>query len=156
MINMLPGDIETKYYNVQVSHKDDVVLKFKIDVLEGYEKLAEVLKCRVSISNSHTIVYDGLMKDMNDSIDLPLLTNEKTNNEVLYEITSYLDTSVGNEYQEKQLYADFRWWVEGEEQLVNPPITNDIMNYIPYAVLGIISVSVIIILLKKRKENDDE
>ena len=32
--------------------------------------------------------------------------------EVDYEITAWLDTSVGNEYQDQELIADFHWWLE--------------------------------------------
>ena len=37
--NMFPGDSETKYYCVRVSHKGDVILRFRADIRPGYEQL---------------------------------------------------------------------------------------------------------------------
>ena len=108
--NMFPGDAETKSYYLEVSYKGNLTVHFRADVRSGYEKLAEVLKCRVSLGNG-TLLYDGLMKDMPDSIPYTLPYSSGTTETVIYDITAYLDTSVGNEYMAKELYADFRWWV---------------------------------------------
>ena len=55
--NMFPGDAETQNDCVQVDHKGDVTVHFRAEVRPGYEKLAEVLKLRVSVGGS--VVYDG-------------------------------------------------------------------------------------------------
>ena len=115
--NMFPGDAETKYYCVRVSHKSDAAVYFHADIRKGYEKLAEVLKCKVVLLTSEETLYDGLMKDMPGPLTCEISEDSPLTSELYYEITAYLDTSVGNDYQMKDLIADFRWWVVDSESL---------------------------------------
>lgn len=96
--NLFPGDSETKYFCVRVSHKGDVLLRFHAQVRPGYEKLAEVLKCRVVLPESGEVLYDGRMRDMPESLSHALHTGASTTGEVYYAVTAYLDTGVGNAY----------------------------------------------------------
>lgn len=154
--NMFPGDVETKYYRIKVSYKGDIVVRFHADVRPGYEKLAEVLKVRIKLLGEDELLYDGLMRDMPESLNHALYTTEKTQSELYYEITAYLDTSVGNEYMDKNLIADFRWWVQ-ETQNLDSPQTGDNSNILLWAVLGCSSLFCMIILLaKRRKETANE
>lgn len=89
--NMFPGDAETQNDCVQVDHKGNVTVHFRAEVRPGYEKLAEVLKLRVSVGGS--VVYDGLMAEMPAAVDTPLAAGSDT---LDYQLTAYLDTSVGN------------------------------------------------------------
>lgn len=111
LANMFPGDSETRKYLVEVSHKGTVTVRFHADIRTGYEKLAEVLNCKVVLNGSETL-YDGLMRDMPESINHRISSVFSKTTEFTYDITVYLDTSVGNEYMNKELVADFRWWVE--------------------------------------------
>lgn len=150
--NMFPGDIETKEYCVKVSHKNTVTLKFTADVHKGYEKLSEVLKMKVVLKDKNIVLYDGLMKDVPEHLDYQMTgSGIATTQEISYVIMAYLDTSVGNEYMNQDLKADFKWWVEETENLTSPA-TGDLSN--PIAWFGILSVSIIalILLLKKKKE----
>ena len=122
--NMFPGDVEQKSYFLEVSYKGNLIVHFRADVRSGCEKLAEVLKCRVSLGDG-TLLYDGLMKDMPNSIPYSLPYSSGTTETVVYEITAYLDTSVGNEYMAKELYADFRWWVNEDGGGSDDPDTPD-------------------------------
>lgn len=151
--NMFPGDSVTEYYCVRVSHKGDVVLRFRADVGPGYEKLAEVLKCRVVLAGSGETLYDGPMCDMPYSLNSTLAAGSSTTSEVYYEITAYLDTSVDNEYMNKELMADFRWWVEETENL-DPPQTGDSSAVYLWICLGAVSLFLLILLLKKRKKEN--
>ena len=110
--NMFPGDVETKYFRVRVSYHDKITVHYKATVRPGYEKLAEVLKVRVRLLTTGEMLYDGLMRDMPESLTHKLASKKSTTDELYYEITAYLDTSVGNDYQNKDLIADFKWWVE--------------------------------------------
>mgnify|MGYP000003479670 FL=1 len=110
--NLLPGDRETQNYRIEVSVKEDVTVHFRADIREGYEKLAEVLMIRVSLPYEDGLLYDGLMRDMPESVSYSLGKDSADKGELDYEITAYLDTSVGNEYTNKDLVADFRWWIE--------------------------------------------
>lgn len=152
--NMFPGDVETRYFCVHVSHKATVTLRFHADLRPGSEVLAEVLMCRIVRMDNGEVMYDGLMQDMPASVNRTLWTNDSTTTETYYEITAYLDTSVGNAYQNQGLIADFRWWVEEVDNL-EPPKTGDI-GVLPYAITAGVSLFFLLILVKKIRKEDEE
>lgn len=153
-VNMFPGDTEVKYFCVRVSHKGNVTVRYHADIRNGYEKLAEVLRCRVVLLSTGEVLYDGLMRDMPESINHPLDTDTPVISELYYEIDAYLDTSVGNEYQNKDLVADFRWWVEEVDNL-DIPQTGD-GGVAIYVGLAAASLLLIVFLWKRgRKEEAD-
>ena len=153
--NMFPGDSETKYFRVQVSYHDKITVHYKATVRPGYEKLAEVLKVRVNLLSTGETMYDGLMRDMPESLTHKLASNKSTTDELYYEITAYLDTSVGNDYQNKDLIADFRWWVEETDNLV-PPQTGDNTNLMLWLCIVAISLFVLILLWKKNSKEEQK
>lgn len=112
MKNMFPGDLETKQYLLTIAYRGMVTVHFQADICAGYEKLAEVLKCKVVLNETNEVLYDGFMRDMPDKISHRLYSDKNVVDELSYEITVSLDTSVGNEYMNQELYADFRWWAE--------------------------------------------
>ena len=115
VINMLPGDSEVKNYCLKVSYKNPGTIKFLVDIHNQHKKLLEVLKLKVVLLNSGDVLYDGLMRDMGElqTFTLKKSNTEKTE-ELYYEISAYLDTSVGNEYMgpSRELKANFKWWVD--------------------------------------------
>lgn len=121
--NMFPGDSETKYFNVTVRHSSAVTLHFHADIREGYEILAEVLECRVVLTDTDEELYSGLMRDMPESLDKALAATGGTDEvrEIRYEITVSLPTSADNRYMNQSLVADLRWWIETQEE-PQPPI----------------------------------
>lgn len=154
--NMFPGDSETKYFRVRVSYHDKITVHYKATVRHGYEKLAEVLKVRVNLLSTGETMYDGLMRDMPESLTHKLASKKSTTDELYYEITAYLDTSVGNDYQNKDLIADFRWWVEETGNLDDSPQTGDTSNILLWAVLAACSGSMMLLLLVTRRRKEDE
>ena len=142
--NMFPGDSETKYFRMRVSYHDKITVHYKATRL-GYEKLAEVLKVRVNLLSTGETMYDGLIRDMPESLTHKLASQKSTTDELYYEITAYLDTSVGNEYQNNDLIADFKWWVEETGNLDDSPQTGDTSNILLWAVLAACSLSMMII-----------
>ena len=154
--NMFPGDSETKYFRVRVSYHDKITVHYKATVRPGYEKLAEVLKVRVNLLSTGETMYDGLMRDMPESLTHKLASKKSTTDELYYEITAYLDTSVGNDYQNKDLIADFEWWVEGTGNLDDSPQTGDTSSIWLWAVLAAGSLGVMILLLVVRRRKEDE
>ena len=154
--NMFPGDSETKYFRVRVSYHDKITVHYKATVRPGYEKLAEVLKVRVRLLTTGEMLYDGLMRDMPESLTHKLASQKSTTDELYYEITAYLDTSVGNDYQNKDLIADFKWWVEETGNLDDSPQTGDTSNILLWAVLAACSGSMMILLLVVRRRKEDE
>ena len=167
--NMFPGDSETKRFRVQVSYHDNVTVHYKATVRSGYEKLAEVLKVKVNLLTTGETLYDGLMKDMPGSLTHELASTATTTDELYYEITAYLDTSVGNEYQNKDLIADFTWWVEETENLEplpktgdssnvleSLPETGDSSNVLLWACVAVASIGMIILLLVAYRRKGDK
>lgn len=154
--NMFPGDSETKYFRVRVSYHDKITVHYKATVRPGYEKLAEVLKVRVKLLSTGETMYDGLMRDMPESLTHKLASKNSAVDELYYEITVYLDTSVSNDYQNKDLIADFKWWVEETGNLDDSPKTGDTSNILLWAVLAACSGSVMILLLVTRRRKEDE
>ncbi len=106
--NMFPGDSIEKPYCVRVSYNGTITVHFRADVQPQYEELAKVLECEVSIDGNP--VYTGLLRDMRDITHT--ITGVNRTQDLDYKIIVSLDTSVGNEYQNKILVADFVWWVE--------------------------------------------
>ena len=153
--NMFPGDSETKYFRVRVSYHDTITVHYKATVRPGYEKLAEVLKVRVNLLSTGEMLYDGLMRDMPESLTHKLASKKSITDELYYEITAYLDTSVGNDYQNKDLIADFKWWVEETGNLDDSPQTGDTSNILLWAVLAACSGSMMILLLVVRRRKEE-
>ena len=154
--NMFPGDSETKYFRVRVSYHDKVTVHYKAAVRRGFEKLAEVVNVRVKLLTTGDTMYDGLMKDMPESLTYKLTSEKSTVDELYYEITAYLDTAVGNEYQDKGLIADFKWWVEESENLDNVPKTGDFSNIMMWSVIAICAGCAVIFLLIIRRHKGEE
>ena len=154
--DMFPGDSETKYFRVRVSYHDKITVHYKATVRPGYEKLAEVLKVRVKLLSTGETMYDGGIADMPESLTHKLASKKSTTDELYYEITAYLDTSVGNDYQNKDLIADFKWWVEETGNLDDSPQTGDTSNILLWAVLAACSGSMMILLLVVRRRKEDE
>ena len=154
VVNMLPGDAVTQNYNVRVSHSGDVTVRFRAIIRPRYEKLAEVLKLRVKLLNTGETLYDGLMRDMPRSVNHKLTASGSTTSDLEYELTAYLDTSVGNDYQNQELVADFHWWVEGKEQShLDSPKTGDDSRIVIFAVAAVAaSIAVIILPVWRRRE----
>ena len=151
--NMFPGDSETKYFRVQVSYHDKITVHYKATVRPGYEKLAEVLKVQVNLLSTGETMYDGLMRDMPESVTYKLQSEIQAADELYYEITAYLDTSVGNDYQNKDLIADFSWRVEETENLDSPQ-TGDSFNLYLWLCIASGSLFMLILLWRKRKKED--
>lgn len=150
--NMFPGDMETKDYCIKVTHKDKVTLKFTADIHTGYEKLAEVLKMKIILKGNNTVLYDGLMKDVPEYLDHLVVGNTtSTTEEITYVISTYLDTSVGNPYMNKELKADFKWWVEEKENLTQPATGEGSHMKVWFGIMGA-SLITLILLVKKKKE----
>lgn len=153
--NMFPGDSVTKYFRVRVAFHGRVSVHFSSSVRPGYEKLAEALKAKVTLVSTGETLYDGLIADMPKALSHSLSSYEKTTEDLYYEITAYLDTSVGNEYQNRGLIADFKWWVEETDSLDDLPFTGDTFRTSLYAAAVLFSGTLLLILLVKRKKEDE-
>lgn len=110
--NMFPGDVESKDYVLNISHKKEDIkdsnIMFQVDVREGSEDLAKVLNLKVEIVEKLGVkeLFNKPIKEMPNSLTYTLPANQQS---VTYRLTVSLDTSVGDEYQNKTLKADFSW-----------------------------------------------
>lgn len=154
--NMFPGDNEIQYFRIKVSYKGDIVVRYHADIRSGYEKLAEVLKVRIRLLGSDGFLYDGLMRDMPKSLNHALYATSSTQSELYYEVTAYLDTSVGNEYMDKDLIADFHWWVEETDHLDSPQTGESKLIYLWICLAAGSLLCLLILIGKRRKEAADE
>ena len=153
--NMFPGDVETKYFRVRVSYHDTITVHYKATVRPGYEKLAEVLKVRVNLLSTGEMLYDGLMRDMPESLAHKLASKKSTTDELYYEITAYLDTSVGNDYQNKDLIADFKWWVEETGNLDSPKTGETVTALLGISLAAAAGLVLLLLVARKRKEDNE-
>ena len=147
--NMFPGDAETQYYCIHISHKSAVTLRFRANVQSGYDKLAEVLRVRVTLPDSGVVLYDGLMRDMPESVNVAMAAGV---DEVYYQITAYLDTNVGNSYMDLPLKADFNWWVEESDGERLAPRTADTAHIVLAVAAGATACIVIVAVQVRRKK----
>ncbi len=155
--NMLPGDTETKYFAVKVSHHTDVAVYFNAEITEQSKNLANVLHIKVTHLENGKEIYNGTFADMNiDGYGETFATTESTETVAYYKIEVSLPTSTGNEYQAASLLADFNWYVKDTDALDSPG-TGDTSNIVLWFVLMLSSLVMIIIqLFSKRKEKEDE
>jgi len=124
---MYPGDSVTKYYCLEVTCKDPVQLRFYTEIQQASlaNGLAGVLKVKCTLyqpdqDGKYTIsnvIYDGRVCDMKQAITSSSSSYTTQNEGVVdyfYELTVYLETSVGNTYQNmsvqnQTVYVDFNW-----------------------------------------------
>lgn len=157
--NMFPGDAEERYYAVQVCYREKVTVYFQATVRPDYRRLAEVMMVKVELLNTGEVLYDGLMRDMPELSHELKTTEEVAAEELFYRITAYLDTSVGNEYQNRTLIADFDWWVDETENLEPPASTGDNTPLTMVAAVAgvcLVMIGVLLVLARRKEDADDE
>ena len=148
--NMFPGDSEKRNYGILVSYQNTVTVCFNIRIREGYEQLAEVMKCRVVLLTTGETLYDGLMRLMPATLNHLLSSETPTEDVIYYEVSAYLDTSIGNAYQNQGLMADLCWWIrEDDVGNLEPPKTGDAFPLTMLATLAISSLSLLLLLCRK-------
>ena len=157
MENMFPGDADMRYFRVKVSYKNTVNVRYHAEIRKGYEKLAEVLQTRVRLVGTDEVLYEGSMKDMPEKLNHLLNSTTETTDELCYEILTYLDTSVGNEYMNTETIVDLRWWVEEVENLTSPK-TGEYYRMLAIAILAGVSAAgaLFFLILRRREEEKDE
>lgn len=151
--NMLPGDVETKYFCVKAYHDADITLFFKADVTDQTKSLGDVLHIKVTHLETGKVLCAASFNEVNGKEFSELLkANGDKATAAYYQVDVSLDTAVGNEYQDALLKADFAWYVKDEGGLTPPPQTGDTTNLVLWAVLVASSLLLLIFLWKHRKE----
>lgn len=172
--NMYPGDSVTKTYDVTVSHRNNVTVYFDIYLQPGYEILAEVLQVKVYLPTEDVVLYEGLMSDI-QPVTYLLMAGEKS---LQYEITAYLDTSVGSitaldtdgkRYMNQPLKADFNWYYMQEpsggggggywpwpQPTPDGAQTGDTFSAPLYITLGAVALCGVVFLLRKKRKEEKQ
>ena len=157
--SMLPGDVETKYYTVKISHHSDVTVHFNAVVTEQEKAYANILHITVTHLDNGKILYNGTFAglDPNGSSEV-FAAADSTETVAHYRIDVSLPTNTGNEYQAAKLLADFKWYVKAEDAgALDKPATGDTANLVwPAAVMiGALLLLVIVLLFSRRRAKGD-
>ncbi len=162
--NMFPGDCFTKRYAVSIHHIGPIDVNFSVDVLDGYEKLANALMVRMTYNGS--VIHTGKLIDF----DYTARINSSTETvDILdYQVEVYLPTSVTEEYANLDCFADFLWRAdevideEGNEGKLVPVVNTGVSgvihkvvnnNWIFYPLMIVILLA--IYLLSRRNRHED-
>lgn len=163
---MLPGDSEEKTFTVTVKHRKTATVHFEaklandsvIDDTTG-RKLSDGMNIKV-VQGTNTL-YNGSIAGLTTATPRPAVDVEvpgSRTTDLPYTITVSLPTSAGNEFQNKTLTIDLKWWLVSDEGgggggtiIVNPPKTGD--DFSPFLMGGaaLVSLSLLAVLLRRRK-----
>lgn len=150
--NMLPGDIETRYFCVKAYHVHDIDLFFKANVTEQTNTLGDVLHIKVMHLETGKVLCNTPLSEVNGREFSELLkSNGEKATTAYYQIDVSLDTTVGNEYQTALLKADFHWYVKDEGSLT-PPQTGVNFNLTLWITLAGSSLLLLLLLTFRRRK----
>lgn len=151
--NLLPGQKETKQFNIQVSYRDQLSLCCDTAVRSD-NKLADVMCVSIRIPSTNQELYNGSIKEM-PCLTYDLRSSSKTTEEICYEVSLYLDPSADNTYQDMEFEADFRWWAEQSENLSSPRRSN-IIKVLLCVSLVMTAGLVAIVLIEEYKSKEEK
>ena len=162
--NMFPGDGFTKGYAVSIHHIGPIDVNFSVDVLDGYEKLANALMVRMTYNGS--VIHTGKLIDFDYTARINSST--ETTDILDYQVEVYLPTSVTEEYANLDCFADFLWRAdevideEGNEGKLVPVVNTGVSgvihkvvnnNWLFYPLMIVILLA--IYLLSRRNRHED-
>ena len=166
---MLPGDSEEKTFTVTVKHRKTATVHFEaklandsvIDDTTG-RKLSDGMNIKV-VQGPDTR-YNGSIAGLTTATPRPAVDVEvpgSRTTDLPYTITVSLPTSAGNEFQNKTLTIDLKWWLVSDEGgggggtiIVNPPKTGD--DFSPFLMGGaaLVSLSLLAVLVLRRRKGE--
>lgn len=166
---MLPGDSEGKTFTVTVKHRKTATVHFEarlandsvIDDTTG-RKLSDGMNIKV-VQGTDTL-YNGSIAGLTTATPRPAVDVEvpgSRTTDLPYTITVSLPTSAGNEFQNKTLTIDLKWWLVSDEGgggggtiIVKPPKTGD--DFSPFLMGGaaLVSLSLLAVLVLRRRKGE--
>ncbi len=156
--NILPGDVMERYYCIRAHHSEDVTLVFRAEVTEQTKNLGDVLDVSVLNGETGSVLCEGSFNEIHNkefSAKLPANPNKIT--DTYYYVKVSVDTSVGNDYQQAGLLADFHWYIdEGDSGLEALPQTGDSSHIWLWVVVAGSALLLVFILIFVRRKDDDE
>lgn len=167
---MLPGDSEEKTFTVTVKHRKTATVHFEarlandsvIDATTG-RKLSDGMNIKV-VQGTDTL-YNGSIAGLTTATPRPAVDVEvpgSRTTDLPYTITVSLPTSAGNEFQNKTLTIDLKWWLVSDEGgggggtiIVNPPKTGDDFSLPLMGGAALVSLSLLTVLLLRRRKGEN-
>lgn len=167
---MLPGDSEEKTFTVTVKHRKTATVHFEarlandsvIDATTG-RKLSDGMNIKV-VQGTDTL-YNGSIAGLTTATPRPAVDVEvpgSRTTDLPYTITVSLPTSAGNEFQNKTLTIDLKWWLVSDEGgggggtiIVNPPKTGDDFSLPLMGGAALVSLSLLAVLLLRRRKGEN-
>lgn len=168
---MLPGDSEEKTFTVTVKHRKTATVHFEaklandsvIDDTTGH-KLSDGMNIKV-VQGTDTL-YNGSIAGLTTATPRPAVDVEVPGSrtaDLPYTITVSLPTSAGNEFQNKTLTIDLKWWLVSDEGggggggtiIVKPPKTGDDFSLPLMGGAALVSLSLLAVLLLRRRKGEN-
>lgn len=168
---MLPGDSEEKTFTVTVKHRKTATVHFEaklandsvIDDTTG-RKLSDGMNIKV-VQGTDTL-YNGSIAGLTTATPRPAVDVEVPGSrtaDLPYTITVSLPTSAGNEFQNKTLTIDLKWWLVSDEGggggggtiIVKPPKTGDDFSLPLMGGAALVSLSLLAVLLLRRRKGEN-
>lgn len=105
--NMVPGQEYTQTYRVNANCSGDMNVGIRAFITQGSQKLAEALQMSVKRMDTKEEIFSGHVQDMEWA-----KTKISESQELAYEVTFFLDSSLGNDYQNLSLNMNLEWKME--------------------------------------------
>ncbi len=167
---MLPGDSEEKTFTVTVKHRKTATVHFEaklandsvIDATTG-RKLSDGMNIKV-VQGTDTL-YNGSIAGLTTATPRPAVDVEVPGSrtaDLPYTITVSLPTSAGNEFQNKTLTIDLKWWLVSDEGgggggtiIVDSSKTGDDFSLPLMGGAALVSLSLLAVLLLRRRKGEN-
>ena len=167
---MLPGDSEEKTFTVTVKHRKTATVHFEaklandsvIDDTTG-RKLSDGMNIKV-VQGTNTL-YNGSIAGLTTATPRPAVDVEvpgSRTTDLPYTITVSLPTSAGNEFQNKTLTIDLKWWLVSDEGgggggtiIVDSSKTGDDFSLPLMGGAALVSLSLLAVLLLRRRKGEN-
>lgn len=167
---MLPGDSEEKTFTVTVKHRKTATVHFEarlandsvIDATTG-RKLSDGMNIKV-VQGTDTL-YNGSIAGLTTATPRPAVDVEvpgSRTTDLPYTITVSLPTSAGNEFQNKTLTIDLKWWLVSDEGgggggtiIVDSSKTGDDFSLPLMGGAALVSLSLLAVLLLRRRKGEN-
>lgn len=167
---MLPGDSEEKTFTVTVKHRKTATVHFEarlandsvIDATTG-RKLSDGMNIKV-VQGTDTL-YNGSIAGLTTATPRPAVDVEvpgSRTTDLPYTITVSLPTSAGNEFQNKTLTIDLKWWLVSDEGgggggtiIVDSSKTGDDFSLPLMGGAALVSLSLLAVLVLRRRKGEN-
>lgn len=159
MNEMLPGDSETKSFNLVVHNNKPVTVNFSAAKTLEEKNYADAMKIEISSSEQGAVLFSGTFSDfIKNGVHLSIPKNKDNSTNLNYIITVSLDFETENKYQYGKLAVDFKWDVEekDKEALEKIPGTGDKTAMIVLIGVALVALSLAVVLSRSKKKECDE